>query len=207
MQAGTADHKDDARSRCSADDRLCLSRCAAARRSVTPADRTDGEGDCDRSDVRLQHRRLLLVARPGSVPARVGARRRAQPLSRCAGRHSLWVETLDDNNIPSGEPRVFLLPYSAALAAKAAAAQTEIKKGNPQGGRAQVLAPDVGGTAVEGVNIRTPSQGATPGGDPSGGGVLDPAALGGQSKSVDLIPLPKPLLPPKDDPTTAAPMP
>jgi hypothetical protein len=53
---------------------------------------------------------------------------------------------------------------------------------------------------VEGVNVRNVSQGAMPGGDPSGGGVFDPAALGGQSKSVDLIPLPKPLLPPKGDP-------
>lgn len=116
------------------------------------------------------------------------------------GAIHLWVEALDERNIPSGEPRAFLLPYSSALAAKAAVAQAEIKKGNPQGGLAQAFMPNVGGAAVEGVNIRTLSQGATPGGDPSGGGVLDPAALGGQSKSVDLIPLPKPLLPPKDDP-------
>lgn len=118
-----------------------------------------------------------------------------------AGAIHLWVEALDERNIASGEPRAFVLPYSSALAAKAAAAQSEIKKGNPQGGRAQAFAPDIGAAGgVDGVNIRTISQGATPGGDPSGGGVLDPAALGGQSKSVDLIPLPKPLLPPKDDP-------
>ena len=114
------------------------------------------------------------------------------------GAIHLWVEALDDRNIPSGEPRTFLLPYSPSIAAKATAAQVEIKKGNPQGGLRH--APSVGGAAVEGVNIRTLSQGATPGGDPSGAGVLDPSALGGQSKSVDLIPLPKPLLPPKDDP-------
>ena len=41
---------------------------------------------------------------------------------------------------------------------------------------------------------------APPGGDPSGGGLLDPAFLGGQSKSVELEPLPPPALPPKDDP-------
>jgi hypothetical protein len=41
---------------------------------------------------------------------------------------------------------------------------------------------------------------ATPGGDPSGGGMLDPSVLGGQSKVIDLIPLPKPLLPSKDMP-------
>jgi hypothetical protein len=54
--------------------------------------------------------------------------------------------------------------------------------------------------APAGVNVTSVSRGATPGGDPSGGGLFDPAALGGQSKSIDLIPLPKPLLPPKDDP-------
>lgn len=128
------------------------------------------------------------------------------PAKNRPGAIHLWVEALDDRNIPSGEPRAFLLPYSTALATKAAAAQAEIKKGNAQGGKAGAadLPPNIGVSATdgvaEGVNIRTISQGATPGGDPSGGGVLDPAALGGQSKSVDLIPLPKPLLPPKDDP-------
>ena len=43
------------------------------------------------------------------------------------------------------------------------------------------------------VNVNAP-----PGGDPSGGGVLDPTFLGGQSKNVDLIPLPKPVLPEKE---------
>lgn len=122
------------------------------------------------------------------------------------GAIHLWVEALDERNIPSGEPRAYVVPYSAALAQKTAEAQSEIKKGNAQGGKAGAvdLPPSIGSTAtegaIEGVNIRMLSQGATPGGDPSGGGVLDPAALGGQSKSIDLIPLPKPLLPPKDLP-------
>jgi hypothetical protein len=42
--------------------------------------------------------------------------------------------------------------------------------------------------------------GAEPGGDPSGGGLLDPAFLRGESQSVDFAPLPKPSLPPKDAP-------
>lgn len=115
------------------------------------------------------------------------------------GAIHLWVEALDDRNIPSGEPRAFLLPYSSALASRVTGAQAEIKKGNAQGGLRQALIPTIGGPAVDGANIRTIKQGATPGGDPSGGGLLDPAALGGQSKSVNLIPLPRPLLPPKDD--------
>jgi hypothetical protein len=122
------------------------------------------------------------------------------------GAIHLWVEALDERNIPSGEPRAYVVPYSAALAQKTAEAQSEIKKGNAQGGKAGAvdLPPNVGESATdglsEGINIRMVSQGAVPGGDPSGGGVLDPAALGGQSKSIDLIPLPKPLLPAKDLP-------
>lgn len=124
------------------------------------------------------------------------------PSQQFAGSIHLWVEELDERNIPSGEPRAFVVPYSATLAAKAAVAQSEIKKGNAQGGTRHAFTPmlGTGGGAPVGVNVRNVSQGAQPGGDPSGGGLFDPAALGGQSKSVDLIPLPKPLLPPKDDP-------
>ena len=52
------------------------------------------------------------------------------------------------HNIPSGEPRAFVLPYSPELAAKAAVAQTEIKKGNPQGGLVgrTFLAPNMEGS-------------------------------------------------------------
>ena len=119
------------------------------------------------------------------------------------GEIHLWVEALDERNIPSGEPRAYVVPYSAALAQKTAEAQSELKKGNAQGGKAGAvdLAPNVGLSATDGlttgVNIRMVSQGAVPGGDPSGGGILDPSSLGGQTKSIDLIPLPKPLLPPK----------
>jgi len=117
------------------------------------------------------------------------------------GAIHLWVEELDERNIPSGVPRAYLLPYSAELASRASAAQSEINKGHAQGGTSRLFTPNFGAGTPEGANVRTVSQnGAVPGGDPSGGGLLDPAALGGQSKSVDLIPLPPPLLPPKDDP-------
>lgn len=115
------------------------------------------------------------------------------------GAIHLWVEALDENNLPSGEPRAFVLPYSSALAGKVSLAQSEIQKGKPQAGRSETFSVNAepGG---ERVNVRDASQGVAPGGDPSGGGLLDPAFLGGQSKSVDLIPMPKPLLPPKDAP-------
>jgi hypothetical protein len=122
------------------------------------------------------------------------------PSRGLAGAVHLWVEALDENNIPSGEPRAFVLPYSPSLAVKTVNAQSEIEKGNPQGGRSQTFSPDVEPSAVDGANVRGVTQSVTPGGDPSGGGMLDPSVLGGQSKTVDLIPLPKPLLPPKDAP-------
>ena len=124
------------------------------------------------------------------------------PSRNVAGAIHLWVEALDGNNIPSGEPRAFVLPYSPELASKAVVAQSEIQKGNPQGGFGLTdnIAPETGENALEGANVRTVTQGVTPGGDPSGGGLLDPSVLGGQSKVVDLIPLPKPLLPPKEMP-------
>lgn len=128
------------------------------------------------------------------------------PSKQFPGAIHLWVEALDERNIPSGEPRAYVVPYSAALARKTAEAQSEIRKGNAQGGKAGAvdLIPNIGLSATEGfnqdINIRMVSQGAVPGGDPSGGGVLDPSFLGGQTRTIDLLPLPKPLLPPKDLP-------
>lgn len=120
------------------------------------------------------------------------------PAQEEPGAVHLWLEALDDANLPSGAPRAYLLPYSTELARRVSAAQAEIEQGHPQGGRSQFFGhlpqeDRVAGTSP--VNAAAP-----PGGDPSGGGLFDPAFLGGQSKSVDLIPLPKPLLPPKDVP-------
>lgn len=122
------------------------------------------------------------------------------PLHKTAGAVHLWVEEIDDANIPSGEPRAYLLPYSARLAYRAKTAEAEIKKGHRQGGRAETFAtsgdranPEDSGKAAVATHVAA-------GGDPSGGGFLDPAFLGGQSKNVELVPLPRPDLPPKGDP-------
>jgi hypothetical protein len=112
------------------------------------------------------------------------------------GAVHLWVEALDDANLPSGEPRAFRLPYSVELARRVSAAQEEIEQGRPQGGRAQFF----GAPSNERMGAAPVNAAAPPGGDPSGGGLFDPAFLGGQSKSVTLAPLPKPKLPPKDLP-------
>ena len=112
------------------------------------------------------------------------------------GAIHLWVEELDAANLPSGEPRAFRLPYTVELARRVSTAQEEIEQGRPQGGRAQFF----GAPSGERMGAAPVNAAAPPGGDPSGGGMFDPAFLGGQSKSVTLAPLPKPKLPPKDLP-------
>jgi len=113
------------------------------------------------------------------------------------GAIHLWVEELDDANLPSGEPRAFRLPYTVDLARKVSKAQEEIDAGRPQGGIARFFGTDRPGEAMGAAPVNTA---APPGGDPSGGGLFDPALLGAQSKSVTLAPLPKPKLPAKDLP-------
>ena len=117
-----------------------------------------------------------------------------------SGAIHIWVEEMDDRNIPSGVPRAFLLPYSAQLASTVSEAQDEINKGNPQGGTANIFSSVFGGVAPEGANVRGIQNGATSGGDASGGGLLAPSTVGGQSSLVNLVPLPPPLLPSKDAP-------
>ena len=143
---------------------------------------------------------LLGWSAPVAVPARFQVLWtrviEPNPARQEPGAIHLWLEELDEANLPSGVPRAYLLPYSAALAQRVSAAQEEIEKGHPQGGRAELFgSPTQAGTVAGPLNTSAP-----PGGEASGGGLLDPSFLGGQSKSVDLVPLPKPVLPPKDLP-------
>jgi len=52
----------------------------------------------------------------------------------------LWVEETDDNNVPSGTPKSYRLPYSRGLADKSLAARDQIIAGHPQQGLAGDLA-------------------------------------------------------------------
>jgi hypothetical protein len=54
----------------------------------------------------------------------------------------LWVEELDDNNVPSGTPRSYRLRYSAPLADRSNKAKEEIMAGNPQEGTASDMESD-----------------------------------------------------------------
>ncbi len=109
----------------------------------------------------------------------------------------LWVETLDDDNRPSGIPRAFRIPYSEKLAEKTDRAVSEISAGHPQGGRAADYGSGQGGLLDAAREYITPSMiMETSGGDPStGGGPVAPQSAG---EAVSFTPLLPPRMPPKD---------
>jgi hypothetical protein len=115
------------------------------------------------------------------------------------GAIHLWVEALDEDNLPSGVPRAYRRPYSTALARKVEKARTEIAAGHPQGGRAAQLGSGEGEVPPGGPPGALMVSGE-PGGDPSGGGLLDSAFMRGESQSIEFAPLPVATLPAKDAP-------
>jgi hypothetical protein len=115
------------------------------------------------------------------------------------GAIHLWVEALDEDNLPSGVPRAYQRPYSTALARKAEQARNEITAGHPQGGRAAQFGSGNGEAAPGGPPGALIVSGE-PGGDPSGGGLLDSAFMRGESQAIEFAPLPVPTLPAKDAP-------
>ena len=70
----------------------------------------------------------------------------------------LWVEELDDNNVPSGTPRSFQLRYSAPLADKTNKARDEIMSGNPQEGTASDLESDDNRTEAKLAQMNGPNR-------------------------------------------------
>src|SRR5277367_5112579 len=54
----------------------------------------------------------------------------------------LWVEELDENNVPSGTPRSYRLRYTPPLAERSLKARYEIMAGNPQEGTANDMEGD-----------------------------------------------------------------
>ena len=115
------------------------------------------------------------------------------------GAIHLWVEALDEDNLPSGVPRAYRRPYSTALARKVEKARTEIAAGHPQGGRAAQLGSG-DGEVPPGGPPGALMVGGEPGGDPSGGGLLDSAFMRGEAEGITFAPLPVPTLPAKDVP-------
>src|ERR1700716_6903 len=86
---------------------------------------------------------LLGWPRTGQLPARFQLLwvRVVEPdlKSSNPGAIYLWIEEVDENNVPDGVPRSYRLPYSRPLADKSAKARSEIMSGKPQQGSAEDL--------------------------------------------------------------------
>jgi hypothetical protein len=105
----------------------------------------------------------------------------------------LWIEEIDENNVPDGVPRSYRLPYSRPLADRAAKAREEIMSGKPQQGSAE----DLGGTETQ-QDAKADDQRA--GGRAETGLTtvdLDQFRLLQQVQRVEFGPMPVPSLPPK----------
>ena len=148
-------------------------------------------------------RSLLGWASPEALPANfklLGARIiEPHSLAGDEGAIFLWVEEIDSRNFPSGDPRLFRLPYDAKLAERTEAAVKASAEGKPQGGRTADTGAGTGG-AVDGSKREvTPSAVmVTSGGDPMSGGPTDPQASRENAHGVVFAPLLPPRLPPKD---------
>ena len=120
-----------------------------------------------------------------------------------AGAVFLWVEETDDNNVPSGAPKSYRLPYSRALADRSLAARDQIMAGHPQQGVAGDLEgnePTAEGPRGEGsaAENRPPQAAAAPDTRAeSGTARIDMNALLAQAQPVHFRPMPPPTLPPK----------
>ena len=109
-----------------------------------------------------------------------------------AGAIYLWIEEVDDNNVPDGVPRSYRLPYSRPLADRAAKARDEIMSGKPQQGLAEDLPGDKEREAKS-----DPQQSGSR--TEPGLTTVDPEQfrLLQQAQKVEFSPMPVPTLPPK----------
>ena len=105
----------------------------------------------------------------------------------------LWIEAVDDNNVPDGVPRSYRLPYSHPLADRSAKARDEIMSGKPQQGLAEDLADN------DNQKQAKPDQQQAGTHSETGLSAVDPDQfeLLQQAQRVEFSPMPFPTLPPK----------
>ena len=105
----------------------------------------------------------------------------------------LWIEEVDDNNVPDGVPRAFRLPYSRPLADRSALARDEIMRGKPQQGTVEELQGEEAKQEPNSDEMRVGSR--------TEGGVttvdLEQFQLLQQAQRVEFRPMQGPILPPK----------
>jgi hypothetical protein len=110
----------------------------------------------------------------------------------------LWVEELDENNIPSGIPRAYKVRYTRALADRSQKVREEIISGKSQQGEAKDIDPDAPNTEAAGNDLRgTALPPADLASAQESSGNLDPELLAQQPQQIEFAPLALPLLPVK----------
>ena len=112
-------------------------------------------------------------------------------LNGLPGSIFLWVEGLNENNIPAGTPRAFRVPYSRELADRIRRAKERIERGTDQVGTAREL------DAPEGRPDEDRSLAGAPPRRDEPGSTGDPAAFGQHIPSIDFENMPPPELPSK----------
>jgi len=107
----------------------------------------------------------------------------------------LWVEEVDENNVPVGTPRSFRLAYTKPLADRSLKARDEIMSGNPQEGTAE----DVEENQMPPGTMANLPENAQQGNQNQLPGNLDLSLLQSleQTQSVQFRAMTGPLLPPK----------
>jgi len=116
------------------------------------------------------------------------------PKSHDTGSIFLWVEAVDENNVPTGTPRSYRLPYSKPLAEKSLKARDEIMSGNPQEGTADDLAES---ETPPGTMANIPENSTTTQAPIANNIDLSLLQALQQAQNVEFKPMSGPLLPPK----------
>jgi hypothetical protein len=118
------------------------------------------------------------------------------PKIRDAGAIFLWVEEVDENNVPTGTPRSYQLGYTKPMEEKVRKAQDEIMSGNPQEGTAQDMDEN---QLPPGNMANLPENPNTSQTSPANNVDLTKlGALPEHMQNVVFNPMPRPLLPPKN---------
>ncbi len=109
----------------------------------------------------------------------------------------MWVEALDENNVPSGTPRAFRLRYTSPLADKAEKAREQLMQGAALEGTAQDMSMDEEGHDMADAkgNLAEAPAGAERA--DQGAANLDLEFLAQQPQRLEFAPLQGPLLPVK----------